>query len=122
MAWLKKNLNLKYYLLLTLVTTTITELVFAHGITEILVFLSISIASLMNQLMLVLGLGILFGLQDRKPSLQELAKAGFLMLAKTVILGIAFYIGVLFIKNRIIIALFIYIVQLANLFLSIKKS
>ena len=89
---------------------------------ELWVFAFISLASVLNQLMLVVGLGILFKFRESKPGLTEMTKVFFLMLTKTGILAVAFYMGILLIKDRIIIALFIYIVQLANLFFSIKKK
>jgi hypothetical protein len=122
MDWLKKNVNIKTYLLLTLVTIIIVEAFFAKSQNELWVFAFISLASVLNQLMLVVGLGILFKFRDTKPGLAEMTKVFFLMLTKTGILAVAFYMGILLIKDRIIIALFIYIVQLANLFFSIKKK
>jgi hypothetical protein len=122
MDWLKKNVNIKSYLFLTLVTIIIVELFFAKSRSEVSVFAFITIASVLNQLMLVVGLGILFKFRETKPSLGDMTKVFFLMLTKTGILAVAFYMGILLIKDRIIIALFIYIVQLANLFFSIKKK
>jgi len=122
MDWLKKNVNIKSYLFLTLVTIIIVESFFAKSRSEAWVFAFISFASVLNQLMLVVGLGILFKFRETKPGLLDMTKVFFLMLTKTGILAVAFYMGILLIKDRIIIALFIYIVQLANLFFSIKKK
>ncbi len=122
MAWLKEKINLKFYFVLTLITIVVIEAVFARSLAEVIVFATISLASTLNQIMLIVGLSVVFEFKDSKPPLRELLKAGGLMLGKTLILGAAFYIGILFVKDRIIIALFIYLVQLANLFLSIRKN
>jgi hypothetical protein len=121
MPILEKRLNLKKYLLLSLLTITVIELAFSRSFEEALVLLAIFIASLLNQTMLLAGLKVVFTFQNRKPTKWEISKAALLMAGKTLILGIAFYIGIHFIKDRIIVALFIYTVQLANLFFSIKR-
>ncbi len=121
MDWLKKTINFKKYLLLALVTITVIEAFFARNSTEALVYFVILIASFLNQIMLIMGLKLVFTMQHRKPTPFEMGRAGMLLLGKTVILGIAFYIGILFVRDRIIIALFIYTVQLVNLFISMNR-
>lgn len=121
MDWLKKTINFKKYMILALVTITVIEVFFARNYTEGLVYLVILIASFLNQVMLILGLKVIFTMQHRRPTPFEMGRAAMLLMGKTVILGCAFYIGILFVRDRIIIALFIYTVQLVNLFISMKK-
>lgn len=117
----KNRINKTKYLILSFLTVGIILLIFSRSINEGLVIGSIFLASVLNQLMLLNGLNMVFEFQGRKPTKWEVIKVAFLMSGKTIILGVAFYMGIHFIKDRIIVALFIYTVQLANLFFSIKR-
>ena len=122
MDWLKKTINFKKYFALSLITISIVEISFCRNYKEGLVFLVILIASFLNQTMLIMGLKTVFTMQQQKPTAKEIWRAAILLMGKTLILGCAFYIGVHFVRDRIIIGLFIYTVQLVNLFISMKKN
>ncbi len=121
MSWLKNKINFKIYLPLSLATIGIVEVFFARSQDEALFFLAVFTGSVINHLLMIAGLKVVFDLQDKKPETKDILKAGILMLGKTFILGIAFYIAIQVIKDRIILALFIYFIQLINLLLSLRK-
>ena len=122
MDWLKKTINIKKYLGLSLVSIFIIEAFASRNYKESLVYLSIFLASFLNQLMLFLGLKIIFTMHHQRLTRREMFQTFLFLMGKTVILGSTLYIGILFVRERIIIGLFIYTVQLANIFFSLKKN
>lgn len=114
------KINRKIYLSLNIFIFLIILIFFARGYVEVLIFALVQIVSLLNQLMLLSGLNFIFTTFGTKLKTTQIAKVTFLLFGKTIILGFGFYMAIQFMRDKILLCLFIYTVQLINLAISLK--
>ena len=117
---IRKKINLKKYVILSIVHLAITYF-FVKNIEEFLIVILVFMATIINQSMLVYAVSSM-ALSATGKINGTSKSAIFMFMGKTLVLAVALIFGVQIMGKRIIIPLINYIIQIFILYLSFRRK